>query len=73
MQAYDALNFLGSIPWRINKQALEVLSSAWERGGNIGGLIPRSIPPAPTRTRLNMILRRQPFNMITQVCPIQAH
>ena len=28
LQAYDALNFLGSIPWRANKQALAALSAS---------------------------------------------
>lgn len=70
LQAYDALNFLGSIPWRVNKQALAALSAAWAKGGDIGGLIPRTLAPSPMRCRLTMVLRHHPYNLTIQVNPV---
>ena len=70
MQTYDALNFLGSIPWRINKQALAVVDEAWTRGGAIAGLIPRSPPVQPTTSLTGLRTRTMPYNLMTQVSPL---
>lgn len=35
---YRVLNFLGSIPWRINKNVLRVVESIWDEGGDVGAL-----------------------------------
>ena len=66
-QAYDALNFLGSVPWRINKNALKVVSAAWERGGEMAGLIPREMAPFSPRSKTALMMRPQPFNLMTTV------
>lgn len=36
----EVLNSIGSVPWRINKDILEVVENIWEMGGNLGE-IPR--------------------------------
>ena len=48
----DTLNFLGSVPWRINEPLLRVVEAVWAAGGGVVE-IPRLhnhvIPPEPVR------------------------
>ena len=69
IQAYDALNFLGSTPWRINQQALAVLLMAWENGGNVAGLIPREAARPPSRPHTELALKHNRFNLVTNASP----
>lgn len=43
---YDPLNYLGSVPWRINSRVLDVVNTLWEAGGDVAGLV-SSRPLAP--------------------------
>lgn len=47
---YDAVNYLNSTPWRVNKTILAVATKLWDTGGSIAGLPPlrkREKPPRP--------------------------
>jgi DNA-directed RNA polymerase len=52
-QVFEALNFLGSVPWRINDRVLKVVEQVWAQGGGLAE-IPRVnhhvIPDEPERT-----------------------
>jgi len=41
-RVYDALNVLGSQSWRINPSVHETMRRAWEGGGGLADLPPRS-------------------------------
>ena len=47
--AIDALNALQAVPWRINKDLLEVIQRCVERGIEVRGLPPGSDSPVPER------------------------
>lgn len=44
---YEAVNALQRTPWQINSQILEVMTSLWESGSELGGLPPREGLPMP--------------------------
>jgi DNA-directed RNA polymerase len=44
---YEAVNALQRTPWQINSQILEVMTSLWETGSEMGGLPPREGLPMP--------------------------
>jgi DNA-directed RNA polymerase len=46
-QVYDSLNYLGSIPWRINPRVLAVVEALWSAGGGKAGLVPQHDKPLP--------------------------
>eukprot|EP01134_Creolimax_fragrantissima_P006470 CFRG6470T1 len=49
-QVLDALNVLGSTPWRINSRVMEVVTHLWNTGGDNAVKIPTSTPtPYPTK------------------------
>lgn len=51
-EVYKAVNYLQSIPFRINKEVYEVFQWAWEKGLEIGSLpssIDIEVPPKPTK------------------------
>lgn len=48
---YDALNYLGSVPWKVNEPVLTVVDQLWAAGGGAAGMISRvdvPVPKAPT-------------------------
>lgn len=51
-KVFESLNFLGSVPWKINTSILEVVEQVWAQGGGIAE-IPRIqnhvLPPEPTQ------------------------
>ena len=46
---FDALNTLGSLPWKINKRLLKVIESIWSSGGGVAEIPPRADVPLPVR------------------------
>jgi DNA-directed RNA polymerase len=44
---YEAVNALQRTPWQINSQVLEVMTSLWQSGSEMGGLPPREGLPMP--------------------------
>jgi DNA-directed RNA polymerase, mitochondrial len=44
---YEGVNALQRTPWQINSQVLEVMSSLWQSGSELGGLPPREGKPMP--------------------------
>lgn len=46
-QVYEGLNVLGSVPWRINNEVLDVLKAVWEGGGGIADVPPHVDMPLP--------------------------
>jgi DNA-directed RNA polymerase len=50
-QVYEALNFMGSVPWKINNQVYEVVKECWEveKGGaaDIPSRVNVELPPKP--------------------------
>lgn len=43
---YEPLNYLGSIPWRINTRVFDVVKTLWANGGDVAGLVSnRPFPP----------------------------
>eukprot|EP00884_Botryococcus_braunii_P018634 jgi/Botrbrau1/5454/Bobra.27_1s0005.1 len=45
-QVYNALNALGSVPWRINRRIFDVVEALWEGGGGVAALPTRRDTPA---------------------------
>lgn len=40
---YEALNALGAVPWKVNRQVLQTISAAWDAGGVIAKLPDRRL------------------------------
>jgi len=54
-QVYDALDALGSLPWKINSAILEVANRCWEEGvvlGDIPSRVDFKLPSQPTKPLL---------------------
>ena len=61
MQVYEALNALGEVGWRINREMLDVISHAWSREMDICSFPQyqeQPVTPAPQRYRLPSFQRQ---------------
>jgi DNA-directed RNA polymerase, mitochondrial len=47
-QIHESLNYLGSIPWRVNTRVLDVMKELYSRGELVGELPSREILPLPS-------------------------
>jgi DNA-directed RNA polymerase len=55
---FDAVNLLGTVPWRINKRVLDVVQFLWDSGSSIPCAAVRTDPPLlekPTSTDIGVI------------------
>lgn len=43
LQVYEALNALGAVPWKVNRQVLQTVSAAWAAGGIVAKLPDRRL------------------------------
>jgi DNA-directed RNA polymerase len=48
-KVYASLNYLGGIPWFINKRVLAVVENFWDQGGGVAGLPSRNDVPMPPK------------------------
>ena len=48
---YDALNFLGRVKWRINKDVYDIIQEAWEQGLTVGDLPSREDVAMPAMSK----------------------
>lgn len=45
--AFESLDVLGRVPWRVNKQVIDVVKAFWEKGGGVADLPGRVDIPLP--------------------------
>jgi len=53
-KVYEGLNVLGRIPWRVNKNVLDVALKCWEEGVVLGDIPPQTdydVPPLPEKLK----------------------